>query len=141
MGHFVHFNHFWLDRSLQSSHIHCFLIRSGPRYGLKGCIALGLHEESDGDPTLIVPCIGELFHLVVDRHSEGRGYGTAAIQCAITKIKELYPKIEKIRLSHHPENIVAAKLYEKFQIKVIGTKTDSETGINDILREMLIPEV
>ena len=78
MRHFVHWNWFWLDRALSDAAISMFLLRTGPRNGIIGCLALGPHERVDLDPASRVWTLGELFHLVIDARYTGRGYGRAA---------------------------------------------------------------
>jgi ribosomal protein S18 acetylase RimI-like enzyme len=134
MRHFVHWNHFWLDRALADPAIGMFLLRAGPREDVVGCLAIGPHEPVDLDPSSRVPTLGELFHLVIDRRFVGRGHGRAAIEAGTAELRARMPMIAAIRVAHHPENVVAARLYENLGFEIIGEKVDDETGICDVLR-------
>jgi ribosomal protein S18 acetylase RimI-like enzyme len=135
MRHFVHWNWFWLDRALSDAAISMFLLRTGPRNGIIGCLALGPHERVDLDPASRVWTLGELFHLVIDARYTGRGYGRAATEAAIVELGARLPAMTAVRVAHHEHNTVAAHLYEGLGFVVVGEKVDAETGIRDVLRE------
>ncbi len=78
-AHFVHYNRFWLDRSLADPAIRMCLVRGGLRNALVGVVAFGPHEAVDGDPASRMNGVGEVYHLVIDR-SRGR-QGSAARPC------------------------------------------------------------
>jgi ribosomal protein S18 acetylase RimI-like enzyme len=135
MGPFVHFNWFWLDRARADPEIRFRLIRAGPRRKLVGVIAFGPHEPVDLDPSSRRPHLGEVYHIVVDRHSARRGYGAAAILLAIDELRRLMPRLCAVRVAHHPKNEAAARLYKRLGFTIIGEKVDGETGIRDVLLE------
>jgi RimJ/RimL family protein N-acetyltransferase len=136
MGRFVHFNWFWLDRALADPEIRFSLVRGGPRGGIIGCLAYGPHEPVDLDPSSRISGVGEIYHIVIDRRHAGRGQGARAIKVAIGALRALDPGIKAVRVSHHPDNIVAAKLYAALGFVEVGWKIDGETGIRDRLLEL-----
>jgi len=73
MGHFVHFNWFWLDRALADPEIQLSLILGGSRGGVTGCLAYGPHEPVDLVPSSRMPGVGEIYHIVIDRKQLGKG--------------------------------------------------------------------
>ena len=136
MGHFVHFNWFWLDRALIDTEIKCCLIRGGPRGGVVGCLAYGPHERIDLDSGSRMPNIGEIYHIVIDRRHAGRGHGRSAIMAGLQALCEANRDLISIRVSHHAENLAAAGLYARLGFVEIGVKIDGETGIRDKLLEL-----
>jgi len=136
MGHFVHFNRFWLDRALADAAIHFSLVRGGSRGGIIGCLAYGPHETIDLDPSSRMPGVGEIYHLVIDRKCAGRGQGAGAVAAGIEALLALDPELKAVRVSHHVENTAAAKLYARLGFVAIGEKIDGETGIRDRLLEL-----
>lgn len=136
MGHFVHYNWFWLDRSLADPVIRFDLVRVGPRRGLKGCIAYGPHEAVDLDPASRLDGVGEIYHVVIDRASVGQGVGRGSILAALVKLQRYMPRLQAVRVSHHVDNAAARKLYAKLGFIEIGEKIDGETGIRDRLLEL-----
>lgn len=136
MGPFVHYNWFWLDRATADPAITFALVRGGARGGVTGCIAYGPHEQIDLDPTSRAPGIGEIYHVVIDRNHAGHGHGAAAIRAAIAEMRARDPSLTAIRASHHAENHVAARMYDRLGFAGIGDKIDGETGIRDRLVEL-----
>lgn len=140
MGQFVHYNWFWLDRALADPSIQLALIRGGPRGGIIGCVAYGPHEVIDLDPSSRLPGVGEIYHIVIDRKHVGRGHGARAVMAAIQALRDLDSKLRAVRVSHHAENKVAAKLYARLGLVEIGEKIDGETGIRDRLLELVLDQ-
>lgn len=138
MGRFVHFNWFWLDRALADAQIRFSLVRGGRRGCISGCVAYGPHERIDLDPDSRMPGIGEIYHIVIDRRYAGQGQGSQVIAAVIGKLLEIEPRLKSVRVSHHVENAVAARLYAKLGFVEIGEKIDGETGIRDRLLEFSI---
>jgi RimJ/RimL family protein N-acetyltransferase len=136
MGRFVHFNWFWLDRALADPQIRFSLVRDGPRGGITGCLAYGPHEPIDLDPSSRISGVGEIYHIVIDRRHAGRGQGGRAVMAAIDALRTLDPGMKAVRVSHHPENMVASKLYARLGFVEVGCKIDGETGIRDRLLEL-----
>lgn len=133
---FVHWNHFWLDRALGDPAIEMYLLRAAPRLALVGCMALGPHEATDLDPDSRLPGVGEIYHLIIHRDRTRRGFATQAIGIAVQRMRAANPALHAVRLSHHPDNAAAAALYEGLGFVEIGFKTDAETGLQDVLREL-----
>ena len=136
MGPFVHYNWFWLDRALADAAITFALVRGGARGGITGCIAYGPHEQIDLDPASRTAGVGEIYHVVIDRRHAGRGQGPAAVSVAIRQMRSREPRLAVIRASHHAENNVAARMYDRLGFIEIGEKIDGETGIRDRLVEL-----
>lgn len=136
MGRFVHYNWFWLDRAIRDPAISFALVRGGPRKGVTGCIAFGPHEQVDLDPRSRLPRVGEIYHVVIDRRFVGRRHGPDAIAAAVSLMRTLDPAMLAVRVSHHAENAIAARLYSRLGFRQIGEKVDGETGIRDKLLEL-----
>jgi len=135
-GRFVHRNWFWLDRARADPAIRFVLIRGGARGGITGCLAYGPHERIDLDPGSRMPRVGEIYHLVIDRNHAGRGQGARAIAAAFAALRALDPALNAVRVSHHTDNKVAARLYAGLGFVEIGEKVDGETGVRDRLLEL-----
>jgi diamine N-acetyltransferase len=82
-----------------------------------GFLMYGDNEES-GKPFYVI-------RLMVDEQHQGRGYGTAAMQEAIRRMKA-QPECTEIYTSYVPENEVAAKLYERLGFRPTGEMEDDE---------------
>ena len=68
-----------------------------------------------------------LIHFMIDGKEQGKGYGKAAMEQLLRRIRKVYPD-QGIWLSLHPQNMVAIRLYKGFgfDIRVIGLETDEE---------------
>lgn len=139
MGHFVHFNWFWLDRALADPVIKFALIRGGSRGGVTGCLAYGPHETIDLVPSSRMPGVGEVYHIVIDRKHAGQGQGAHAIVAGIEALRRLDPNLKAVRVSHHADNEAAARLYARLGFVEVGEKIDGEAGIHDRLLEFSLP--
>jgi diamine N-acetyltransferase len=62
-----------------------------------------LHDEA-------LPGIDCILRFMIDERYQGRGYGRAAMEQAITQIKA-QPDVRAIHLSYEPDNVAAARLY------------------------------
>ena len=140
MGRFVHFNWFWLDRALADPAIRFALIAGGPRGGIVGCMAYGPHEQIDLDPASRLDSVGEIYHIVVDRARAGLGLGRSAILAGIDALAAIDPGLGAVRVSHHADNVAAARLYASLGFQPIGEKIDGETGIRDSLLELRLAD-
>lgn len=69
----------------------------------------------------------DLIHFMIDGREQGKGYGKAAIEQLLRKIRKEYPD-QDLWLSLHPQNTAAIRLYEGFgfEFQVIGLETDDE---------------
>jgi ribosomal protein S18 acetylase RimI-like enzyme len=141
MGHFVHFNWFWLDRALADPEIQFSLILGGSRGGVTGCLAYGPHEAVDLVPSSRMPGVGEIYHIVIDRKhaGQGQGQGAHAIAAGIEALRAIDPNLKAVRVSRHANNEAAARLYARLGFVEIGEKIDGETGIHDQLLEFSFP--
>src|SRR5262249_45462646 len=103
---------------------------------LVGCVAYGPHEAVDLDLSSRVRDIGEIYHLVIDRHAVEHGYGTATVSAVIDALRAAMPGMRAVRVNHHRDNVTAAAFFERLGFVRIGEKIDGETGIRDVLREL-----
>ena len=83
---FVHYNWFWLDRSLRDPAVHFKLVRAAPRGGLVAVVAYGPYDARDQDPTSRVPGSSEIYHLVVDHKRAGQGLGRQITEAVINPV-------------------------------------------------------
>ena len=60
-----------------------------------------------------------LDRLLIDRRYQGRGYGKAALQTLLARIRREYDR-PAVYLSLYAENAVAARLYERFGFRYNG---------------------
>src|SRR5712691_571920 len=111
MAHFVHYNRFWLDRSLRDPAIRFRLARLLPRRALVGVVAYGPFEPVDQEPASRIGHIGEIYHLVVDRARAGQGLGRRIARRALAAMRAELPAIAAVRVGHHPANAASARLF------------------------------
>ncbi len=55
-----------------------------------------------------------IVRLMIDQHSQGRGYGKALLDCTLALARQLTPKVEVVRISVIPKNTRALNLYKSF---------------------------
>jgi diamine N-acetyltransferase len=67
-----------------------------------------------------------LCHFFIDHRYQGRGYGKEALSLFIQFVRQHYPRCQTIRLTVHPENFVAQKLYERAGFRRTGEQSDGE---------------
>lgn len=67
-----------------------------------------------------------LCHFFIDYRYQGRGYGKAALNLFIQFLKENYSHCRLLRLTVHPENIIAQRLYETAGFQYTGEQSDGE---------------
>ncbi|MFG2329639.1 GNAT family N-acetyltransferase [Streptomyces sp. NPDC048604] len=63
--------------------------------------------------------------MIVNETEQGKGVGRAAMRALIQRLAAL-PDCREIRLSYHPENVPAARLYEALGFKPTGDQEDDE---------------
>jgi RimJ/RimL family protein N-acetyltransferase len=136
MVSFVHYNWFWLDRSLRDPAVRFRLVRTLPHRELVGIIAYGPFESIDQDPSSRIINIGEIYHLVVDCARVGQGLGRRISCAAVDLLREEFPGLKAVRVGHNPENKAAARLYGSLGFIPIGEKIDHETSTRDVLLEL-----
>ena len=141
MAHFVHYNRFWLDRSLRDPAVRFRLARLLPRRALVGVVVYGPFESTEQDASSRIDDIGEIYHLVVDRARIGQGFGRRIARRALAALRAEYPAIAAVRIGHHPANAASARLFAALGFTPIGEKVDRETGTRDVLREPVIGHI
>ncbi|MDJ0635580.1 MAG: GNAT family N-acetyltransferase [Xenococcaceae cyanobacterium MO_188.B29] len=65
-----------------------------------------------------------LFRFMIDKHFQGQGYGTKALNLVIEEIRQLGAK--RIHTMHKPSNKTAGKLYQKAGFVYIGHLDDGD---------------
>ena len=68
---------------------------------------------------------GYITRLMVDSRFQGRGYGRAAMEQAIKRLKEI-PDCKELQTSYAPANAAAEKLYSSLGFKHTGEQIDGE---------------
>ncbi|MBV6486827.1 MAG: Spermine/spermidine acetyltransferase [Pseudorhodoplanes sp.] len=64
--------------------------------------------DADDDPKVV-----SIYRFMIDKDHQGKGYGRAALACAIAEIREI-PGIDKVSISYLPDNAIARTLYASF---------------------------
>jgi RimJ/RimL family protein N-acetyltransferase len=108
--YWVHCNWYWDQNSQRIADIACRLIYVDSVDEPVGIIAYGQHY-ADEDLAERVPGVYEVIHMVIDVKYQGRGYGRAATQRVIQLLQQ-QPDCWRIVIAHHPDNIVAQRLYQ-----------------------------
>ena len=67
-----------------------------------------------------------LLHLAIDVSKQGRGYGSAAVELLVAHVAETRPSSQEIRLTVHPENARAQRLYRSQGFLPNGQVRDGE---------------
>ncbi|MFC2108359.1 GNAT family N-acetyltransferase [Candidatus Bipolaricaulota bacterium] len=78
---------------------------------------------------------GYISRLMVDSRFQGNGYGRAAMDQIIDRLKDI-PSCREIQTSYAPENIAAAKLYESLGFEQTGDEIDGETIVRRVSPEV-----
>lgn len=106
-----------------------------------GCTPLAVHD----DETLVGFIMYEpdvmnqiekayfICRLMIDSTYQGRGYGRAAMQQVISRLKE-YPDCQVIKTSYVPENTVAAKLYHSLGFVPTGEVEEGEIIVQLVIK-------
>ena len=63
-----------------------------------------------------------LFHFFIDRRHQGRGYGKAAMERIIEMVRQKHPQCQTLRLTVHPENLAAQRLYTAAGFQPTGSE-------------------
>jgi diamine N-acetyltransferase len=83
-----------------------------------GFVMYGVEDgDKEGDYWII--------RLMIDKNHQGQGYGRAAMQAVLERIKAL-PTVKNIFVSYVPVNEVAEKLYASLGFEKTGTIEDGE---------------
>jgi len=67
-----------------------------------------------------------IYRFMIDRGSQGQGYGRAALTKALDEIRAI-PKVGKIFIGYMPNNPAAKPFYASFGFVEVGTDEDGET--------------
>ena len=68
----------------------------------------------------------ELFHLTIDEAQQGQGLGAAAVELAVRHVTATRPGCREVRLSVHPDNARAQRLYARAGFGPTGEERDGE---------------
>ncbi len=68
----------------------------------------------------------EILHLAVDVSQQGRGVGAAAVDLLVAHVVETRPQAVALRLTVHPENVRAQRLYRSRRFVPTGDVRDGE---------------
>ena len=68
----------------------------------------------------------ELLHLAIDVSEQGRGIGSAAVELLIAHVAETRPNSQEVRLTVHPDNERAQRLYRSRGFSPNGHVRDGE---------------
>lgn len=67
-----------------------------------------------------------IFHFFIDRAYQGQGYGKQALLLFLDFIKQQHPHSRSIRLTVHPENVRAQRLYSGAGFQPTGDSLEGE---------------
>jgi diamine N-acetyltransferase len=72
------------------------------------------------------PSHTELLHLAVDARRQGQGVGSAAVELLVAHVIKTRPDAQDVRLTVHPENTRAQRLYRSRGFLPNGESRDGE---------------
>ena len=76
----------------------------------------------------------QIWHLMIDRREQGKGYGTAAVKCALHYISQKpFGPSSTVRLTCNPENITAYRMYRKVGFRETGCRDEDEAELLCVL--------
>jgi diamine N-acetyltransferase len=75
-----------------------------------------------------------IFHCFIDANYQGQGYGKQALQLFLDLIKQHHPHCRSIRLTVHPENVLAQRLYASAGFQPTGDDVEGEPIYQLIVR-------
>lgn len=80
-----------------------------PRAIYAGDVIVGflMYDVPDADDD---PKVAAIYRFMIDKDHQGKGYGRAALTCAIDEIRQI-PGIAKVAISYLPDNAVAKAFY------------------------------
>lgn len=52
-----------------------------------------------------------MFHLLIDKRHQGKGIGTMTVELLKTVVRDNWPQCNSIKITVHPDNLAAKKLY------------------------------
>lgn len=62
----------------------------------------------------------QVFNFLIDQSFQGRGYGKAALEATIDRVREELPDCKELTLTSHPRNTRAQKLYRSVGFVATG---------------------
>jgi diamine N-acetyltransferase len=62
------------------------------------------------------------FHFFIDQRFQGRGYGKAALEQLVALVRREHPQCHSLRLTVHPENYPAQRLYTAAGFRPTGAE-------------------
>jgi len=68
-----------------------------------------------------------IFHFFIDHHSQGRGYGKAALHLFLQFVQDRHPQCQALQLTVHPENEHARRLYTTIGFQPTGDTLNDES--------------
>lgn len=72
------------------------------------------------------PTHTELRHLAIDARNQGRGIGSRAVELVLAHVTETRPRCQEVRLTVHPANERAQRLYLRSGFQPNGQMSDGE---------------
>jgi diamine N-acetyltransferase len=66
-----------------------------------------------------------IYHFFIDQSQQGQGYGKQALNVFIQLVQENYPRCRELRLSVHPDNIAAVRVYGRRGFQPTGEAFDN----------------
>jgi diamine N-acetyltransferase len=72
------------------------------------------------------PTHTELSHLAIDTRTQGRGLGSMAVRLVLSHVSETRPACQEVRLTVHPANERAQRLYRRHGFLPNGQMRDGE---------------
>ena len=109
---------YWLAESRFEAHFRPMVVSQGD--ALVGFLVYGL-DPDDGEYWLIT--------FMIDHRFQGQGLGRQALEAFLKLFDRDHP-YAALRLGHHPENAVAARLYDS-----LGFRTTGEYIGGEVIRE------
>lgn len=80
------------------------------------------------------PGVDYILRMMIDEHHQGRGYGRAAMQALIDRIKR-QPGCREIQLDYDSVNVVAERLYSSLGFRPIYGSVDGEITARLVIAE------
>ena len=96
------------------------LARPRAVYAGKRIVGFLMYEPLEGKPHEVL-----IYRFMIDRRQQGKGYGHAALACAIEEIRQ-NPRVRTISISYMPDNPVAKQFYAGFGFVEVGCDEDGE---------------
>lgn len=105
---------YWLAESRFETHFRPMVVSQGDT--LVGFLVYGI-DPDDGEYWLIT--------FMIDQRFQGQGLGRQALQAFLDHFDRNHPRTV-LRLGHHPDNSVAASLYDSLEFRPTGEHISGE---------------